>query len=114
MEVTDLVVVGDVDGLIGRGAKDTGLPDRDELLSRHQREEWPFADVHHDWDLQGLPGRRTRGRRRRRAGDGGGSAAAAPATDAGHDKQQPPQTIPATTPKPHQGYVMRKACTALF
>lgn len=44
---SDLVIVGDVDGLVGRHAKDKGFPYSGELLGAHQAEEGPFGHVHH-------------------------------------------------------------------
>lgn len=42
-----LISVGDVDGFVCRGSKDTSLSERGQLLGAQQREQRPLADVHH-------------------------------------------------------------------
>lgn len=44
---SDLVIDGDVDGLVGRQAKHKGFPHTGELLGAHQAEEGPLGDVRH-------------------------------------------------------------------
>lgn len=44
---SDLVVVGDVDGLVGRHSKHKCFPYPGEFLGTHQAEKGPFGHVHH-------------------------------------------------------------------
>ena len=65
VEISHLVVVGDVDGLVSRRAEHAGLPDGRQLLGPHQAEDGPLRYVHHG----GLARSQRRGRR---AGGTGG------------------------------------------
>lgn len=40
---SDLIITGDVDGLIGRGSKHIGFANGGQLLGAHQAEERPFG-----------------------------------------------------------------------
>lgn len=45
---SDLIITGDVDGLISRRPKHACFPYRGELLGPHQAEKGPFGHIHHD------------------------------------------------------------------
>lgn len=44
---SDLIIVGDVDGLVGRHSKHKCFPYPGEFLGTHQAEKGPFGHVHH-------------------------------------------------------------------